>query len=166
MVRGRKPLPTNLHVLNGNPSHKNLDTNEPKPKPIPPKQPPGMSAGAKKIWKHLEPELDRLGLLTVVDGFAFAAACENYALWQETQRFFRRKDPETGKPYGRTFTTPNGYVGQRPEVAIGQKALSEARAWFTEFGLTPASRVRLGSKPPTGNEENDPMENLLRKRGG
>ena len=102
------------------------------------------------------PELERLHLMTIVDGEAFAAACQSWAIWVKCQRYLKK--------VGLTFETPNGYIQQRPEVAIGQKALADFRAFCTEFGLTPASRSRISIKVAEGEE--DPMEALLRKTGG
>jgi len=170
MVRGRKPIPTAMHVLNGNPSKKNLDTREPRPKPIRPPCPAWLSAEAKRAWKQLVPQLERAGVLTVVDGQALAAVCQSYAIWVECEKFFKEhpKDPETGKPCkwinGRTFATPNGYIMPRPEVAIANKALDAFKAFATEFGLTPSSRSRIHLE--TDRPEEDPMEALLKKRGG
>lgn len=158
-MKGRKPLPTKLHVLNGNPSKKNLDTNEPKPIPIAPQPPTWLDPVAKKLWKQLAPQLENLGLFTAIDGPAFEAVCQNYAVWVRCERYLKKN--------GLTFEyqTESGatYVQQRPEVAIGNKALQSFKAFCTEFGLTPSSRTRINIKPATGEE--DPMEALL-KRGG
>ena len=160
MVRGRKPFPTQLHVINGNPSKKNLNTNEPKPKPIPPDCPAWIKPEGKKLWKQLMPELERLGLMTIVDGGAFAAACQS---WAEYVGYLRvlKKNGETYE-YTNKFGATN--IMPRPEVAMKDRALANYRAFCAEFGLTPASRVRLGTKPVA--EDEDPMEALLGKSGG
>lgn len=158
MPRGRPKKPTALKVLEGNPGKRPLPQNEPKPTPISPECPKWLDREAKNLWKQLVPELERLGLITVIDGEAFAAACQSYATWVRCQKFFKKKNPDTKKPYGMTFTTPNGYIQQRPEVTIGNKALADFRAFCTEFGLTPASRTRINIKP---TDKEDPMEALL-----
>lgn len=172
MPAGRPRKPTNLKLLHGNPGKRALPENEPKPKPIAPACPSWINTGGKKMWKRLAPELERMGLLTNVDGEAFAAACHNYGLWVECERFFKEKirDPETGEdnPRGRTYVYINNGGGanitERPEVKIGQRALADFRAFCTEFGLTPASRTRIDVKPLDGAV--DPMEALLRGSGG
>ena len=161
-IRGRKNKPTNLKVLEGNPGKRPLPENEPKPKPIPPHCPTWLNAEAKRMWKKLAPELDRMGLLTTVDGEAFAAACQSYGIWVECEKYFKKKDPETGKPYGRTYEYTNKAdatnIVERPEVKIGQKAIAEFRAFCSEFGLTPSSRTRIEVK---ADKEEDPLESLL-----
>jgi len=154
--RGRPRKPTNLKILEGNPGKRPLPVNEPKPRPITPPCPSWLDREAKKVWNRLMPELERLHLMTIVDGEAFAAACQSWAIWVKCQRYLKK--------VGLTFETPNGYIQQRPEVAIGQKALADFRAFCTEFGLTPASRSRISIKVAEGEE--DPMEALLRKTGG
>jgi len=167
-VRGRPPKPTSLKVIEGNPGKRPLSANEPKPRPLAPRRPSWLNREGKKMWKQLAPELERLGLLTVVDGQAFAAACQSYGVWVECERFFKKKNPDTGRPYGRTYEYTNKHgdtnVIERPEVKIGQKALEAFRAFCSEFGLTPASRTRINVKLAEG--ELDPMEALLQKTGG
>lgn len=168
--KGRPPKPTNLKILHGNPGKRPLPVNEPKPKPIPPKCPAWMDSEGKKLWKNLMPELERLGLMTIVDGAAFEAVCQNYATWVKCEKHLKK--------HGLTFTIgreveiddegnerviKEGYVQQRPEVTIGNKALKAVHTFMVEFGLTPAARVKLGTKPATENE--DPMEALLRGVG-
>lgn len=166
--RGRPPKPTNLKIIEGNPGKRPLPENEPKPKPVAPKCPSWVNRDGKRMWERLAPELEKMGLLTVVDGEAFAAACHSYGIWLECERFFKKKNPETGKPYGRTYVyvNKNGSANEveRPEVKIGQRALQDFRAFCSEFGLTPASRTRIEVKPL--EEEEDPMEALLRESGG
>ena len=158
--RGRPTKPTVLKVLEGNPGKRPLPVNEPKPKPIPPKCPTWIAAEGKRLWKKLMPELERLGLMTIVDGTAFEAVCQNYATWVGCEKYTKKHGLTVG------VETKGGgiYEMQRPEVAIGQKSLKAVHTFMVEFGLTPAARVRLGTK--FGTEEDDPMEGLLRKVGG
>lgn len=151
MARGRPTKPTNLKVLEGNPGKRPLPQNEPKPMPISPQCPKWLDPEAKKLWKQLIPELERLGLMTIVDGVAFAGICQRYATWVKCEKYLKKN--------GLTFETDTGYIQQRPEVAISQKALADVRAFMTEFGLTPASRARINIKPDEGKE--DPIEALL-----
>lgn len=163
--RGPKPKPTHLKVLEGNPGKRPLPQNEPMPVPVAPKPPAWLDPIAKKLWKHLAPQLEVLGLLTAVDGAAFEAACQNYAVWVKCEKYLKengltveiKKTNGTGEEY-------TSYVQQRPEVSIGNKALQAFKAFCAEFGLTPASRTRIDIKPPDAEE--DPMEALLRKNGG
>ncbi len=152
--RGRKPKPTSLKVLEGNPGKRPLPQNEPKPRPIAPQRPSWLTGEGKKMWDKLAPELERLGLLTTVDGEAFAAACQCWKIFVDCQRYLKK--------YGMTYTYINKAGAEneleRPHVRIAQKALDQFKAFCTEFGLTPSSRTRIDAKQP---EEEDPMEALL-----
>lgn len=146
---GRKPKPTHLKVLEGNPGKRPLPRSEPKPRPVPPKRPAWLTGEGRREWERVVPELSRLGLLTIVDGAALAGYCQSWADYVETTRFLKKR--------GRTFETPNGYVQQRPEVSIAQKSLQLVRAFCAEFGLTPSSRGRM-SLP---GEKDDDFDGLL-----
>lgn len=154
--RGPPPQPTNLRVLNGNPSKRPLPANEPRPKPIAPKCPSWLDKEAKAEWKRIAPELDRLGLLTQIDASAMAAYCQAYSRWKQAEIALNK--------HGTVFKTPNGYIQQLPQVAIAQKYSKIMREFCQEFGLTPASRTRINTQKL--GEEDDPMEQLLRNRGG
>lgn len=156
-MKGRKPIPTKLHVLNGNPGKRPLNQNEPKPIPIAPKPPGWLDPIAKKLWKDLAPQLEKLGLLTKIDGVAFEAVCQSYATWVKCERFLKENGMTT------TLITDKGseYAQQRPEVSISNKALQNFKAFITEFGLTPSSRSRISIKAENSGE--DPMEALLTK---
>lgn len=134
-MRGRKPKPTHLKILEGNPGKRPLNKNEPKPMPIAPKCPHWLSPEAKREWKRVAPELERLGLLTQIDRAALAAYCQAYARWREVEEVIRKQ--------GLTLTTESGYVMPRPEVKIAEKAMQTIRAFCSEFGLTPSSRSRM-----------------------
>ena len=41
-------------------------------------------------WERLSPELERLGLLTVIDGEAFTAACQCWKTYVDCQRFLKK----------------------------------------------------------------------------
>jgi P27 family predicted phage terminase small subunit len=133
-IPGRKPKPNALRVLEGKPGHRPLRP-EPKPRPVAPKCPAWLLLEAKREWRRVAPELERLGLLTVVDGTALAGYCQAYARWRQAETVL---DDE-----GTTFKTPNGYVQVHPQVAIAQKYLQIARGFCAEFGLTPSSRGRM-----------------------
>lgn len=106
------------------------------------------------MWDKLAPELERLGLFTVVDGEAFAAACQCWKTYVECVRYLKKH----GLTY--IYTNKAGAENEleRPQVKIAQKALDQFKAFCTEFGLTPSSRTRIDTK---SLDEDDPMEALL-----
>ncbi len=152
---GRPKTPTNIRILNGNPGKRPLPQNEPKPNPTAPAKPAWLTGDGAKMWGRLAPELERLGLLTVIDGEAFAGACQSWGTYVKCQRDIKK--------HGLTYEYENKGGGvneiERPQVKIGQKSLDQFRAFCSEFGLTPAARTRIEVKSAEG--EIDPMEALL-----
>src|SRR5262249_38927021 len=126
-------------ILAGNPGKRPLNSNEPKPKTGRPRCPSWLDADAKRKWRALVPELERLGLLTVVDGDALAAYCQAWAEFKLAT--------ETLRPDGRTFTTDSGSLPPHPAVAQQRSAWQAVRAFAALFGLDPSSRTRLSVAP-------------------
>ena len=71
-ARGPAPKPTALKVLDGNPRHRPINRSEPRPRPVAPKCPSWLDAEAKREWRRIAPALERIGLLTEIDGTALA----------------------------------------------------------------------------------------------
>ena len=85
--RGRKPKPTALKMLEGNPGGRPLNTKEPKPEKKAPRCPSWLEDEAKKEWKRMAKVLEQMGLLTEMDMAAFAGYCQAYARWKEAEEF-------------------------------------------------------------------------------
>lgn len=134
-MRGKKPKPTKIKILEGNPGKRPLNLNEPKPLLIAPECPKELNPKAKKIWNRFYPEMERTGILAYIDEMAFAGLCQNYAIYLETEKFLEEN--------GRVMITRSGAKKARPEVAISNNALNFVKAFAAEFGLTPSSRGRL-----------------------
>ena len=134
-MRGRKPKPTRLKVIAGNPGKRPLNRNEPKPMTTTPDCPPELSPAAQQEWKRLVSELSALNMLTNLDRVALATYCEAYALWVEAISAIRK--------YGTMVKSPSGYPMQSPYLAIANKQAEMMMRIASEFGLTPASRSRI-----------------------
>src|SRR4028118_160014 len=108
-TRGPAGQSTKTKLLNGNPGKRPVTQNVPQPDPTPPECPAWLDEVAQEHWAKLSPELIRLGLLTSIDGDAFAAYCQAYAEF--------RISTETIQLEGRTAFTRTGYQAQHPCVA-------------------------------------------------
>lgn len=164
-MRGRKPTPTNLRVLQGNPGKRPLPENEPKPKPLAPERPRWLTHEGRREWDRVVPELEKLGLLTVVDGAALAAYCQSYEIMVQAKRELRAHIREHKKTTI-SFTNQGGFTSEVPHPAVRmfRDAAATMRSFMTEFGLTPASRVRLAM--PRVEESKDDYEQFRRTRSG
>ncbi|MDW7670555.1 MAG: phage terminase small subunit P27 family [Bacillota bacterium] len=151
---GRKPKPTAVKALEGNPGKRTLNDREPKPDRKAPKCPAWLDPEAKKEWRRMAKQLEALGVLTEVDMAAFAGYCQAYARWKEAEEFITR--------HGTIVKTPSGYWQQVPQVSIAQTYLKIMNRCCEQFGLTPSSRSRIVAD--TGiSVEDDPMERILRQ---
>ena len=71
-MAGRKPKPTALKKLEGNPGKRKLNTKEPMPGKGMPDCPKWLLPEAKKEWERLCVKLSEIGVLTEIDMAAFA----------------------------------------------------------------------------------------------
>lgn len=154
--RGRKPTPTAIKQLEGNPGKRPLNTNEPKPEKKAPKCPTWLEPEAKKEWRRTAKRLEHLGILTEIDMAAFAGYCQAYARWKEAEEFISK--------HGSIVKTPSGYWQQVPQVSIAQSYLKIMNKFCEQFGLTPSARSRIVAD--NGQQDtDDPMELMLMMGG-
>ena len=66
-MAGRKPKPTAIKKLEGNPGKRKLNTKEPIPAKGMPECPQWLLAEAKKEWERLADLMNQMGVLTEVD---------------------------------------------------------------------------------------------------
>ena len=155
-TRGRKPKPTAMKELEGNPGGRALNDREPAPPKKAPRCPGWLEDEAKKEWRRMSGVLEAMGLLTEMDMAAFAGYCQAYARWKEAEEFLTQ--------HGSIVRTPNGYLQQVPQVSIAQTNEKIMLKFCEQFGLTPSSRSRIVADAEGGGEE-DELEELLREGG-
>jgi P27 family predicted phage terminase small subunit len=136
-MRGRRPKPTRMKVLTGNPGKRPLNADEPRPEPKIPECPPELSAVARREWDRLAVELGKLRLLTELDRSALAIYCGAYGLWVEATEAIQK--------YGTMVKSPSGYPQQSPYVAVANRQAEIMMRIASEFGFTPASRGRIAT---------------------
>lgn len=163
-MRGRKPVPTQLKVLRGNPGKRALPTREPKPTPKAPGMPTTLSREAKAEWRRVAAELDRLGMVTLVDRGALDAYCRAYARMVEADRHIETHGTVLLEE---TSRLPDGTVifirpVKNPSCQIFKECAAIVRAFAAEFGLTPSSRTRIEVPKP----DPEGLEGLLGGRVG
>ena len=151
-TRGRKPTPTAIKELEGNPGKRPLNAKEPKPVKKARSCPKWLEPEAKKEWRRLSKQLEQLGVLTELDMASFAAYCQAYARYKEAEEFITQ--------HGSIVKTPSGYWQQVPQVAQAQTYSKIMLRLAEQFGLTPSARSRIiaggGDSAPA-----DEMEELL-----
>ena len=151
--RGRKPKPTAIKELEGNPGKRPLNDAEPKPERKAPPCPKWLEPEAKKEWRRLSKQLEQIGVLTEVDQAAFASYCQAYARWKEAEEFMTQ--------HGTIVKTKSGYWQQVPQVSIAQTYLKIMNKIAEQFGLTPAARSRITAGADMKDAVVDDMDALL-----
>lgn len=153
-TRGRKPSPTKLKLVRGNPGHRPLPEDEPEiaaPSELP-EPPEHLDAEACREWNRTGSLLLAAGLLTELDLSALALFCVAYS---------RHKDAtDQLQEFGMLQRAPgSGFPMQSPYLAISNKAMDQMLKIQAEFGMTPSSRTRVRpTKPPA---KIDPLAKYL-----
>lgn len=136
-MAGRRPKPTAVKKLAGNPGKRPLPKNEPQPKRGLPARPKHLTREAGVEFTRLAAELDQLGLLAKIDLTSFVIYCETFATWIRAKRKIAK--------HGFTYKAAGGIIRKRPEVSIMEQAARTVRQFAIEFGLTPSSRTRVAA---------------------
>lgn len=139
-MRGRKPKPTVLKLLEGNPGHRPLPKDEPKPEPTIPKCPSHLDKEAKKEWRRMAKELAPLGLLTKLDKAVFAVYCETFSAWMAGAKEIQDKGMILKEKKGKKLT---GRLIINPYFRIVNTAKEQMMKALVEMGMTPSSRTRV-----------------------
>ena len=138
--RGPKPLPANVHLLRGNPSKKSAAQlrDAISPDVEIPACPRHLGAEARKEWKRISVELEKLGLIAQIDRAALSMYCTAWARHVDAENKIR----EMGEQ-GMVDQTPNGFYVQSAWLNISNKAMEQCLKYLAEFGMSPAARSRV-----------------------
>jgi P27 family predicted phage terminase small subunit len=148
-MRGRKPKPTAMKLVQGNPGKRAINGSEPKPEPGIPSCPDHLHGAAREEWDRIVVELSKIGLLTLADRAAIAAYCTAYGRWVDAELLVAK-----------TLCYKHGdLIKVNPAVRIAHDAMVLMHKYLSEFGLSPASRARLHTTEPT---EEDEYEDFVR----
>lgn len=150
-MSGRRPTPTALKLVRGNPGKRSINRTEPHPS-LDVTMPDWLSPDAAKHWPVVAKQLHDAGLLTAIDVTALGLYCEAFARW-------RGANTQIAK-YGTVVKSPNGYPIQSPYLAISNKAHEQMTRLLAEFGMTPSSRSRCAVTKP---HDSGPYAKFVRK---
>lgn len=168
-TRGRKPKPTNLKLVQGNPGKRAINKGEPKPPAGDALTPPSfLNAPAKVEWARVLGDLQRCGLVTTIDRAALAGYCQAYGTWTECDKALKaaaKLDRANAKAAlamlmpgdkvgqaavgaqlaaaGLLATTTNGNVIQSVLLGARNRAMELCLKFGAEFGMTPSARSRI-----------------------
>jgi phage terminase small subunit len=146
---GRRPKPTALHVLNGNPSRKKLNENEVRPPAGDPQKPAGMSQAGSVMWDELAPVCVAMGTLTTADVVPFATMCELQATMRAVSaskdgRELFHLQADEDDPARLAIVVDSA-------LKLERETATALRPYYALFGLEPISRAKINvpkEKPP------------------
>jgi phage terminase small subunit len=146
-MKGRKPKPTALKVLQGNPGHRKIDAScEPTPV-IGLAAPPGhLDDEAKRYWMAQGAQLVKIGTLAESDAGMFEFLCQAYS------RNVRLSEEIAALLKLRRRTSAQDRKLSRLE-ADRVKNSREFQRYAVEFGIGAASRTRIRVQPNDGQGE-------------
>lgn len=137
-MAGRRPKPTCLKLVTGNPGKRKINKKEPSPSREVPSPPSHLTDWGKVAWGKLTLILDDMGVLTVADTLALERLCDLYADILQLR--------DTIAVEGRTYKvlTPSGFlIKANPAVTLLADTDRRFKGYLVEFGLTPSARVKV-----------------------
>lgn len=142
-MAGRKPKPTAMKELHGNPGKRPINKQEPKFKGAP-VCPTWLTAVAKTEWKRVVVELAELDLLKSTDQAALAAYCQAYSRWRSAEKIVDAEGQMILEPIVNKAGEIVGHKHKRHPATIIAKdeRLSMLKA-ASLFGFDPSSRSRI-----------------------
>lgn len=147
-MRGRKPKPSSLKRLLGNPGRRPLNHEEPRPTPVAQVEPPDyLDAGGQAVWRALVPHLAACGLLTALDLPKLELLVIHLA-------HHRRLYVALNAILAKHEASGTAVDTSRISRSLRQEA-DVVRSLSAGFGLDPADRVRLHVRQPT--DPHDPF---------
>jgi len=143
MTRGRKPKPTHLKVIEGNPGKRPLNENEPEPDKKGTTCPGWLDEDARTEWRRVYPQLRACRIMTSLDRAILADYCRAVSTMERAELNIQK--------YGDVIKTPSGYVQQAPHIGIYNKAADRMNRCCAELGMTPSSRSRISVSQDDGD---------------
>jgi P27 family predicted phage terminase small subunit len=159
-MRGRFPKPVADKKFRGNPGHRPLNEDEPKPESNAPPCPQWLVGEEREEWDYLVSELGKMHTLASSDRSVMVADCVRWGIVVEAKRQLdklREKAKESGKeaslfymsnakrkvyPDG-TIEESTGSPQKHPLINILNEVMDRLEATCSRLGLSPSDRSRI-----------------------
>ena len=148
-MAGRRPKPTALKLVTGNPGRRPLPKDEPKPDAALLEAPDILTKKAVKYWAPVAKLLSSAKLLTELDVPALVLYCEAAARYSAANDQIEK--------YGPVVLAKSGFPVQSPYMAIANKSFEQMTKIMVEFGMTPASRTRVTASDSGDDPKGNPF---------
>ena len=144
MGRGRRPKPTTLKVLQGNPGKRGLNEEEPEYGAGAPPKPDWFDDYASAEWDALTSILVPARVLTKGEIGVLVVACDAYSQLRQCQEYLKEKGSIS---YDASSATSGANYKPYPEVAQRNQARRQYLSALSELGLTPSARTKMKRIP-------------------
>lgn len=144
MGRGRRPKPTTLKVLQGNPGKRGLNEEEPEYGAGAPPKPDWFDDYASAEWDALTSILVPARVLTKGEIGVLVVACDAYSQLRQCQAYLQEKGSIS---YDASSATGGANYKPFPEVAQRNQARRQYLSALSELGLTPSARTKVKRIP-------------------
>jgi len=160
-MAGRKPIPTKLHILRGNPGKRPLNKNEPEPEMGIPPMPEWLKRFPVAVaeWKRESNIINNMGIMTVAEEGILANRCY---ISSEIQQMALEIQKEGRVAYVvKVDSLGNEIVEAKPNPKAVQlaKLLTEYRQIGSLLGLDASSRSKL-YVDPNKRKKNNPWDDI------
>ena len=133
-MKGRKPKPPALALIEGNPGRRKIRA-APKPPEGMPLAPAYIEGYALEEWQRGVGGLYAMGVIAEIDQTMLASYCLMYQRWRDAENEIAKS--------GMTETTKNGNTVQHPAVGIANTSFQNMLKVAEQYGLTASARARL-----------------------
>lgn len=144
--------PKALKILEGNPGGRPILA-EPEPTRGAPLPPEDLSGEALAEWSRIVPELDAVGLLTVVDRAYLVVYCEAWQTYCDARVMMRE--------YGPLVSGRDGNLVKNPAAQVMRDSADVMLKYGSRFGLSPSDRTKLGTTPESPSKGDAQILSLL-----
>lgn len=166
--RGPAPTPTSVLKYRGSWRAKEREkAGEPTPEMGIPDPPAYLKGPALEKWNELAPQLNRMGVLAIVDAEALGRYCRTWARWCAAEDFIAKHGtvypimgwkPKPGGGYEERLAK----MAQHPQVREASDLADKLGRLEREFGLTPSARARI--RTGGADEGLDEFEREIKRR--
>ena len=144
MGRGRKPKPTALKILQGNPGKRALNLEEPDFGVGVPPKPDYFDKYASDEWDALVSILVPARVLTKGEIGILVVTCDAYSQFRQSLAFLKRKRSQS---YDASSIQGGHNYKTYPEVSQRNIARKQYQLGLAELGLTPSARTKVKRIP-------------------
>jgi P27 family predicted phage terminase small subunit len=145
-MKGRKPTPPPLKLLNGNPGKRPIEQEPESPLlPADDSPPEWLHPDAQGFYREIVGLVNSMKVGTEADRLGIVALAQSLAEVKIAHEQMNR--------YGRVIKDKSGGATRNPYAVHAAQFIGFVRQFITEYGLTPCSRARLIAKAEGGEED-------------